>query len=68
MEKSIGGLPDQLNSLALIPSHRIIVGVDYGTTFTGISPHSFFWETTKYKANPAGRKGPAMLALRVALV
>ncbi|RHZ47431.1 Hsp70 family protein [Aspergillus thermomutatus] len=34
---SVEGLSEKLDSLALIPSHRIIVGVDYGTTFTGVS-------------------------------
>jgi hypothetical protein len=33
--KSVEGLLKEVDSLALIPSHRIIVGVDYGTTFTG---------------------------------
>ncbi|GFG22579.1 heat shock 70 kDa protein 12A [Aspergillus udagawae] len=35
--KPVEGLLKELDSLALIPSHRIIVGVDYGTTFTGAS-------------------------------
>jgi hypothetical protein len=36
-DNSVEGLSGKLDSLALIPSHRIIVGVDYGTTFTGTS-------------------------------
>lgn len=28
-------LIDRLDSLGLAPTHRIIVGVDYGTTYTG---------------------------------
>lgn len=32
---SAAELSDRLGSLALVPTNRIIVGVDYGTTYTG---------------------------------